>query len=810
MFKIKKITVQNFRGFGEKVAFDFQEKPLVLFFAPNGTGKTSLLDAIEWCLTGDIKRLHYAYLERNSTVKERELKLNEETILKNKNHLDDSVEVIMEILIKETQYVIHRIQNQDTLDDPGEVSLLTATENKATISLNEVINEKNFYKYHICDMQKTYRFLYNSRDEMSEEFIDFSTNFDDVECLIENLNYFCDDIDKKIKKIETQKIPEEVINGYNEQLQRLKNSLEVFPYALQKIYPDENVEIATMDENELKQQFLILQGIGYKKILDILEKKKVAKEAAENIKKLEILRKEYYLHKKEIKRAIEFEIDKKEVLQQAVADFEKKNQMLLTVATLEGNSETIIAFNSNYFTRKYWETTNKEINKVDEIIREINSEIEVLIRGNTIIEILTSIVAGKESLIAYRNEERKKGTKILCPVCGSEEFDLLNENDIAKQAQCYQTDHKELIEEKKKKLNELEMKKKNLQNEQFERAVAAKKEAIDLAKDRVNLLTSLYNNTKEFFEILRRLQAIDENRYSLIKMSSEEGQSSAERELENLLISKEQREKDEEELEQIFSILGASYDKTEEVEKIMMKIKPMADMNPEGAKYDRELLGKKIASFRTHMAHLEYQRISNLLTKNKEKNRDCAKQIEELKELLNKANKHSEKIKQILKKLREEEFQQVGPYLYKIFRKLSRNVKIEGLSLKSGKKGGQLSLTDENGKSVLNMFSDGQLSVFMLSYFFGNALRIKETECFPVYFIDDITSCLDDINMLAFLDFIKYQLSNKEGAFEQLFFATCDTRIQDMLCWKMDSCGIPYKRIDASEFERNGYGRKNI
>ena len=74
MSRINGITIRNFRGFGEKITFDFEEKPLVLFFAPNGIGKTSLLDAIEWCFTGDIKRLHSAYIERNSTIKEQDLK----------------------------------------------------------------------------------------------------------------------------------------------------------------------------------------------------------------------------------------------------------------------------------------------------------------------------------------------------------------------------------------------------------------------------------------------------------------------------------------------------------------------------------------------------------------------------------------------------------------------------------------------------------------------------------------------------------------------------------------------------------------
>jgi DNA sulfur modification protein DndD len=55
--KLKEIDLINFRGFqanddgnGRKV--DFNEKA-TLFFAPNGGGKTSLCEALEWALTGD-------------------------------------------------------------------------------------------------------------------------------------------------------------------------------------------------------------------------------------------------------------------------------------------------------------------------------------------------------------------------------------------------------------------------------------------------------------------------------------------------------------------------------------------------------------------------------------------------------------------------------------------------------------------------------------------------------------------------------------------------------------------------------------
>ncbi len=68
---IKKIKIINFRGFSEEKIFEFEGKPFVMLTAPNGKGKTSVIDAIEWCMTGDIKRLHEGYNDRNTNVTER-------------------------------------------------------------------------------------------------------------------------------------------------------------------------------------------------------------------------------------------------------------------------------------------------------------------------------------------------------------------------------------------------------------------------------------------------------------------------------------------------------------------------------------------------------------------------------------------------------------------------------------------------------------------------------------------------------------------------------------------------------------------
>lgn len=55
--KIKSITIENFRGYKNFTEEFTSDSNIILIYGKNGYGKTSLFDSIEWCLTGDIKRI---------------------------------------------------------------------------------------------------------------------------------------------------------------------------------------------------------------------------------------------------------------------------------------------------------------------------------------------------------------------------------------------------------------------------------------------------------------------------------------------------------------------------------------------------------------------------------------------------------------------------------------------------------------------------------------------------------------------------------------------------------------------------------
>lgn len=54
--RIQKLILQNFRIFHGIHEFNFKDKSLIILDGPNGHGKSSLFDSIQWVLTGDIQR----------------------------------------------------------------------------------------------------------------------------------------------------------------------------------------------------------------------------------------------------------------------------------------------------------------------------------------------------------------------------------------------------------------------------------------------------------------------------------------------------------------------------------------------------------------------------------------------------------------------------------------------------------------------------------------------------------------------------------------------------------------------------------
>ena len=102
--KIKEIDIGNFRAYKDLQRFNFtydngrKIADLVAIYAPNGYGKTSFFDAIEWAVTDKIGRL-----EGGKPVEE-ERKSEKDYILKNK---DVDAEFGTVKIVDEDNHILH-------------------------------------------------------------------------------------------------------------------------------------------------------------------------------------------------------------------------------------------------------------------------------------------------------------------------------------------------------------------------------------------------------------------------------------------------------------------------------------------------------------------------------------------------------------------------------------------------------------------------------------------------------------------------------------------------------------------------------
>ncbi|MGA3599586.1 AAA family ATPase [Lysinibacillus agricola] len=65
--KITSLTLQAFRGFNNQATFCLKNAEIIILYGPNGHGKSSIYDAIEWVLTGGIHRFDDDSPERKRT-----------------------------------------------------------------------------------------------------------------------------------------------------------------------------------------------------------------------------------------------------------------------------------------------------------------------------------------------------------------------------------------------------------------------------------------------------------------------------------------------------------------------------------------------------------------------------------------------------------------------------------------------------------------------------------------------------------------------------------------------------------------------
>ena len=244
------------------------------------------------------------------------------------------------------------------------------------------------------------------------------------------------------------------------------------------------------------------------------------------------------------------------------------------------------------------------------------------------------------------------------------------------------------------------------------------------------------------------------------------------------------------------TVLGYKFE-NETVQQTLAKVKNLITESYVISGFSYDLLVSKINAIDSVLANQTLSDLNQKLEEENKKNKKLDTEIEKLQKMKNIASQRAKDIRTVVEDLSKDEYEKVGPALSKFYNKLIRLNSGDGINIVQENEG--ISLVDDKGKNIVNVLSNDQISVFMLAHFFAGINARDDREKMKVFFIDDLTACMDDVNMLAFMDLLKYQMSSK-ATMEQLFFITCDDRISKLLKYKLSGRGIELCELSETDF----------
>ena len=228
--------------------------------------------------------------------------------------------------------------------------------------------------------------------------------------------------------------------------------------------------------------------------------------------------------------------------------------------------------------------------------------------------------------------------------------------------------------------------------------------------------------------------------------------------VDSVLLKESQDQALRETYQQILAVLGYGYE-NETIQQTYAKVKNLITETYQISNFSYEMLVSKLNAIDSVLTNQDLANLKQKLDSANKKNQNLNVEIKDLDKLKKIAEKRAEDIEKVIDSLSKEEYEKIGPSLGKFYNKLARVNSSGGINIVQKNNG--ISLVDDKEKNIVNILSNGQISVFMLSYFFAGINARNDSEKMKVYFIDDLTACMDDVNMLAFMDLLKYVGSRK-------------------------------------------------
>ena len=789
---IHKVKMENFRGFQEKT-IDFQSKPVVLLSAANGIGKTTTVDAIEWCLTGKIGRLKAAFDTRSTNDDDR--KMNTSGILKHRDaDKNAQVRVSLWLFDGEQERVLCREQKHDELNPAKSTVTLDGSKEQAKAFIQEYIGD-SFYNFHFCDIQKSFNIQSQKRKKLDALFGEFITNYDDKTRIAENLEIFAEDANRYAEDKKKLKVPQTVIDSRKAHLAKAREAAKQVSYPAAVFYPDEKTELEDLNREALLAQKEAVQSCGYQVALEALTRLADHEDLKNRQAVIREIAAYWQTRGDYIVRAVEAGLHQNtDAITAREQHLEKLNSLVLTERTILQNGESVAALKNDRFTSAYFLAQRQQIESTQKRVDALSAEIDLLSKNNKMLKLLLSLTGKKKVLLQYRDTVAAKNGTVRGPVCGSESFATMEDDAILREAGEYIRQNGEATEGKNAEKAYLQAQIDELYQDLVLRAQSVVGQEKENVAAQIRDLRSLNDAVQPYFQAVKKLQRSSQ-KIQVEELTAEKAAQMLSA-VEDALLAEAEEQRTRDTYQQILTVLGYRFEH-ETVKQTLAKVKKLPATHDAVTNFSYDALVSKLNALDSLLANRELLDLQEQLNADEQKNRALDAQIAEYQELSEKASQRAKDIKEIVQKLSEDEYKKVGPALSKFYNKLARFNAGDGIEINPEEDG--ISLVDSKGKNLVNVLSNGQISVFMLAHFFAGINARNDREKMKVYFIDDLTACMDDVNMLAFMDLLKYQMSSK-ATMEQLFFITCDDRISNLLKYKLTGRGIELCELGEADF----------
>ncbi|MCD6471793.1 AAA family ATPase [Candidatus Aerophobetes bacterium] len=204
--KLKEITIENFRGIGSKVLLNL-DADIAVIYGPNGTGKTSIFDAIEWTITGQVERLQ-------KPIKDIDLKIRD--IIVNLFHKENLAKIKIELYVDgETKNIersldpLEKGKSKVTIDNSNVTNktvIAVVTGNELLKSLIKRVERfrKGFLASHILKQETLTQFISHTNPKMRYDSFSYIVGTQDFVRFRDKVGDIINRMEKEIKQLQVK------------------------------------------------------------------------------------------------------------------------------------------------------------------------------------------------------------------------------------------------------------------------------------------------------------------------------------------------------------------------------------------------------------------------------------------------------------------------------------------------------------------------------------------------------------------------------------------------------------------------------